>query len=254
MPNALSQPTEKTHAVTSSSSRATSAADVEPRTTTGHRDRLVVLLALTSGATDAIGLLALGSAFTSVMTGNLVIAGAATAGRDLDLLALTVVAIGSFVAGAAIGARVAGSAGAGDPVWPRAVTIALTIELALLAAFAGAWWALGSAPPSWAHIPLLGVNALALGLQSSAIQRFGVSGLSTTYLTGTLTTVVIRLTQGRKFREVGHSLTILAGLVAGAAIAATLLKFAPALVPLSQLLTLGPVVLTATILARPRPS
>jgi uncharacterized membrane protein YoaK (UPF0700 family) len=38
---------------------------------------------------------------------------------------------------------------------------------------------------------LLALTALALGIQSAAIQRFGVLGLSTTYLTGTLTTLAI---------------------------------------------------------------
>jgi uncharacterized membrane protein YoaK (UPF0700 family) len=209
------------------------------------RDRLVVLLAVTSGATDAIGFLALGSAFTSVMTGNLVLTGIAIADTDLTALLLTLTAIGSFVLGAAIGARTAGTAEPGDPTWPRAVTLALTAELCLLTVFAAAWWILRSDPPDAAYLPLLGLNAAALGLQSSAIQRFGVSGLSTTYLTGTLTTVVIRLTTGRGLREVAHSLWILLGLVAGAAGATLLLIVAPPTVPLIQLLTLGSVLVVA---------
>jgi uncharacterized membrane protein YoaK (UPF0700 family) len=209
------------------------------------RDALVVVLAVTSGATDAIGFLALGSAFTSVMTGNMVLAGVAISGLDLSALALTATAIGSFVLGAAAGTRVAGTPDPGDNVWPGRVTAALGIELALIAGFAAGWWMLGSTPPEAAYLPLLAVNAAALGLQSSAIQRFGVSGLSTTYLTGTLTAVVIKLVSGQGLRAVGHSLWILLGLVAGAAAGALLVAEARPFVPLLQLGTLTLVVCAA---------
>lgn len=203
-----------------------------------ERARLVVVLAVTSGATDAIGFLALGSAFTSVMTGNMVLFGVGAADRDLALLLSCTVAIASFVLGAAVGARVAGAPAPEDGVWPRSVTVALWIELGFFTAFAIGWWTLDSSGrESWLLL-FLALNAGALGLQSSAIQRFGVSGLSTTYLTGTLTSVVIRLSSGRGFRDVGHSLTILLGLVAGAAIGTLLVTMAVAAVPTIQLGTL----------------
>lgn len=207
------------------------------------RNALVVVLAVTSGAADALGFLALGSAFTSVMTGNMVLFGVATAQGDGSGMLLTSVAIGSFVLGAAIGTRIAGTAMSGDPVWPAAVTKALGVELLLFTAVGIAWWALGSDPPASAFLPLLAGSAAALGLQSSAIQRFGVSGLSTTYLTGTLTTVVIRLTSGHGFRAVRHSAIILLGLIVGAGLLAALLAVAPVLVPLLLVGTVAAVLL-----------
>lgn len=205
----------------------------------GLRNGLVVVLAVTSGAADALGFLALGSAFTSVMTGNMVLFGVATAQGDANLMLLTAVAIGAFVAGAAAGARIAGSPMSGDPVWPPSVTRALTVELALFTGVGIAWWALGSEPPASTYLPLLAASAAALGLQSSAIQRFGVSGLSTTYLTGTLTTVVIRLTTGHGFRAVRHSAVILLGLIVGAGAMAALIALAPVLVPALLILTVA---------------
>ncbi len=209
----------------------------------------MVVLAVTSGATDAIGFLALGSAFTSVMTGNMVLLGVGTAAADGLLVISCVVAILSFVIGAAIGARVAGSPATGDSLWPRPVTVALYVELALFAIFATCWWILGSAPDTDWLFPLLGLNAAALGMQSSAIQRFGVSGLSTTYLTGTLTTVVGRLIGGHGLRKVAHSLSILLGLIVGAGIGTVLVGLAPVAVPAVQLLTLA-AVLVAVHLSR----
>jgi uncharacterized membrane protein YoaK (UPF0700 family) len=85
---------------------------------------------------------------------------------------------------------------------------------------------------------LLALNAAALGVQSSAILRFGVSGLSTTYLTGTLTTVVVRLVSGQSLQAVGQSARLLAGLVTGAATGSALVEVARPAAPAFQLLVL----------------
>jgi uncharacterized membrane protein YoaK (UPF0700 family) len=214
------------------------------------RQSLVVTLAVVSGATDAIGLLALGGAFTSVMTGNMVLLGVAASSADGTLAASSGFAILAFCAGAALGARLAGSAQKGDRVWPRSVTVTLAVELVFMAAYAAAWWAAGGDPAPGLALAMLLSTAVALGIQSSTVQRFGVSGMSTTYLTGTLTTVVIRLASGRSVREVWHSVEILLGLVAGAAAGAALVLLAPLLAPALQLVALGAVVVVGATAAR----
>ena len=213
------------------------------------RQTLVVTLAVVSGATDAIGLLSLGGAFTSVMTGNLVILGISGSSVDGALAISSGGAILAFCAGAALGARVAGNPVKGDRIWPRPVTLGLAIELAFMTAYAVGWWITGGSPGSTAGLVMLLCTALALGIQSSTVQRFGVSGMSTTYLTGTLTTVVIRLAGGRGVREVWHSIEILLGLVAGAAAGAALIILVPLLAPVLQLAALGLVVLVAATAA-----
>jgi uncharacterized membrane protein YoaK (UPF0700 family) len=197
------------------------------------RDQLTMLLALLSGATDAIGFLTLGSAFTSVMTGNMVLVGIAAGTGDASALGLVTTAIAGYVAGVALGSRIAGTPQADDGLWPAAVTRALAAEFVLLAGFAVAWWSLGSHPsPGW-YAPLLACNAAALGTQSSAILRFGAGGLSTTYLTGTLTTVVSRLVTRQPLHTVHQSTRILTALIlgagGGAALATHARPFAPAL-------------------------
>ncbi|SDE73457.1 Uncharacterized membrane protein YoaK, UPF0700 family [Blastococcus fimeti] len=212
----------------------------------------MVALAVLSGATDAIGLMALGGAFTSVMTGNLVILGASASDTDGALAIAAGGAILAFCAGAALGARIAGSPEAGDPVWPRAVTAALAVEFVLFAGFAVGWWAAGADPGQVLRHVLLFALAAALGIQSSTVQRFGVSGLSTTYLTGTLTTVVIRLASGRGLREVRGSVQILLGLVVGAAAGTALLLVSPMATPALPLTALAAVLLVAVVVARRR--
>jgi uncharacterized membrane protein YoaK (UPF0700 family) len=88
-------------------------------------------------------------------------------------------------------------------------------------------------------------DAIALGMQSAAIQRFGNSDLSTTYLTGTLTRVVSRLVLGSPIGDIAHSVQILCGLVFGAAAGAMLQLHAPHWAPLIQLGTLGVVLVVA---------
>ncbi|MGY1636511.1 DUF1275 family protein [Geodermatophilus sp. SYSU D00742] len=219
---------------------------------TGLRQVLVVALAVVSGATDAIGLLALGGAFTSVMTGNLVILGVSASSADGALAIASGGAILAFCAGAALGARLAGSPRPDDAVWPRPVTVGLVVELVLLAGYAVGWWVTGAEPGPVLTQVLLFAMAAALGVQSSVVQRFGVSGMSTTYLTGTLTTVVMRLVSGRGFREVRSSVEIILGLVAGAAAGGGLLLVAPLAAPALQLVALGGVVVVAVVAGRRR--
>lgn len=206
------------------------------------RHALVLVLTVTSGATDVIGFLALGQAFTSVMTGNLVLLGISMAEGDGTLARHILTAIVCYIAGCVLGSKLAGTAVPDQPVWPRAVTRALVVELLCFFAFAVAWWVTGARPTGAVQLALLAANAVALGIQGSAVQRFGVSGLSTTYMTGTLTTVIGRLTSGGRVRDVRDSLEILASLVAGAVLAAVLVDYAPMFVPLLQLLPVAFVV------------
>jgi uncharacterized membrane protein YoaK (UPF0700 family) len=191
----------------------------------------VVALAMVSGATDALGFLALGSAFTSVMTGNMVLVGIAVGTGDGSALGIVCTAIVSYVLGAGVGARLAGSPERGDALWPPAITRALLVELAMFTVFAVSWWFLHSNPGQGWFAALLALNAVALGIQSSAIMRFGVSGLSTTYLTGTLTTIVVRLASGAKLDALWQPARILAALITGAVIGAALVEHARPLAP-----------------------
>lgn len=200
---------------------------------------LVVLLAINSGFTDAVGFLALGGAFSSVMTGNMVLFGVGLGRADGTMISHSAAAIVSFIVGAALGARVAGTARSDDPVWPWPVTRALLVQAGLVAVFAVGWWGAGTHPSGdWRFVDLA-ICAMSLGMQSSAIQRFGISGLSTTYLTGTLTQLVIRVASTRRLRDVGLSGALLAGLVGGACVGALIVTSARWLVPAVPLVLVG---------------
>src|SRR5882757_2713358 len=68
------------------------------------RNGAALFLAAASGATDAIGYLALGHVFTSAMTGNLALLGIALAHRNGERIGRVLVSLVGYMAGAALGA------------------------------------------------------------------------------------------------------------------------------------------------------
>ena len=202
-----------------------------------RRDGLVVTLTVATGSIDAIGLLRLGGVFTSVMTGNMVLLGVAVGKHDASIAIHTGVAFLAYVLGSFVGARVAGHAEENEHLWPRPVVHALALELAVLVVF-GLWWELvGATPSTGIEYALLSLNAIALGIQSSAVLRFGISGLSTTYLTGTLTQFIAGLTK-RGAPLQARSAFILLALIGGAAAGASAAIYAPRLAPLVPIVAL----------------
>jgi uncharacterized membrane protein YoaK (UPF0700 family) len=217
--------------------------------TARRRDMLVVVLAFVSGYTDGVGFLALGGAFTSVMTGNMVLLGLNAGNGNLEGVGRAVGAILAFIAGCAIGTHVSGLPDKADPVWPRPVNRGLAVEGAIVVAATAGWLGTGGHPGPVAQFLLLLAFAVALGIQSSTVQRFGVPGLSTTYLTGTLTAAVMHLVSRRTARGSGRNWNIIAALVVGAAAAAGLHRlYAPAL-PAPQVLCLAVVLIAGVRLA-----
>lgn len=150
-----------------------------------HR-HLVLMLALTftTGIVDAVGYLGLDRVFTANMTGNVVILGMALAGGDdLPVLGPTL-ALGGFLAGAALGGRLLRSAPAG---WSDRTsgTFAATGVIAVglgIGAFVS--------PPRegtvWA-LTLTTLLAVAMGLQAATARRLAVKDVTTVVVTSTLT-------------------------------------------------------------------
>ncbi|MBO1755510.1 YoaK family protein [Allobranchiibius sp. CTAmp26] len=196
-----------------------------------RRHALVVGLTFVTGAADAMGFLMLGGAFSSVMTGNMVLLGLSIGDQRPALAVTSGTAIISYVVGVILGARVAGAAKPEDKVWPSSVTCALCLELSIVGVFLIMWEATLGDRSNDVKLVMLGVAATALGIQGSAVQRFGVPGLSSTYLTGTLTTVIGSLAARRPVRSVLPSSEVLIALITGSGVGAACTAHAEPLAP-----------------------
>ncbi len=153
------------------------------------RKALLLALGFAAGYSDALSYIGLGRVFTANMTGNTVLLGVALArGGGADAVRGAAALVG-FLAGAALAAAMV-ERDASDASWPGSVTRALALEAVILSVLALAW----TRAPAAACVVL---SALAMGVQSAAVHRLGVSGISTTYITGTLTHLVARL-MGRR--------------------------------------------------------
>ncbi len=147
---------------------------------------MVLLLTWAAGSVDAISYLGLGHVFTANMTGNTVLLGLAV-GQGQGFAALrSVVALGGFALGAAIGAIVVERGPKGGE-WPPAVTRAIVVEGIILALFTITWHFSGIARSGGGVYALIALSALAMGVQSAAIRHLNIPGVATTYITGTLT-------------------------------------------------------------------
>ncbi|MGW6057007.1 YoaK family protein [Streptomyces sp. NPDC055189] len=138
---------------------------------------LLVVLTFVTGLVDAVSYLGLDRVFVANMTGNVVFLGFALAG-DVQLSATaSLLAAGSFVAGAWLGGRIA----------PR-----LARPLRLFALIVGAHAVLVAAAlvldiAADVRDVLIVLLALGMGLQNAVVGKLAVPDLNTTVLTRTLT-------------------------------------------------------------------
>ncbi len=207
------------------------------------RDSLVVLLTLATGAVDATSFLALGNVFSSVVTGDMVLLGAAAGTGRPELAVHSGVALAGYLAGVLAGAPLAARRQQGTGTWPPSVTVTLAVELVILVAFGVGWELAGTHPSGGGQLALVAVLAAAMGLQAAAVRRLGQ--MSTTYLTSTLTALVAGLVTGSKPDGMARSLGVLATLIIGAVAASILLGSARAWLPVVILLPVGLVIVAS---------
>lgn len=151
------------------------------------RDAMVLVLTWAAAGVDAISYIGLSHVFTANMTGNTVLLGLAI-GQGQGLAALrSIVALVGFAFGAALGAILV-EIGPQHTDWPVAVTRAVTVEGIALGLFALGWH-LGARSGGMLY-SLITLSAVAMGIQSAAIRHLKVPGVATTYITGTLTSMV----------------------------------------------------------------
>jgi uncharacterized membrane protein YoaK (UPF0700 family) len=182
------------------------------------RDALLLALTAAAGWVDALSYIALGHVFTANMTGNLVLLGVAVGSGQGGGAERSVVALTGFAVGALFGSALTRGA-AGD--WPRRVTGALAVEAAALVAFAVLWRA------GMGLEPLIALSAVGMGIQSAAVRRLAVPGVATTFVTGTLTSLMAGLAALRPSSGWALQAAVLAALLSGALVGTVLWTRSP---------------------------
>ena len=151
------------------------------------RDAMVLVLTWAAAGVDAISYLGLGHVFTANMTGNTVLLGLAI-GQGQGLAALrSIIALAGFAIGVALTAVVL-ELRPSRGEWPIGVTRAVAAEAVILGVFTITWH-LGEHRGALLYALIL-FSAVAMGIQSAAIRHLKVPGIATTYITGTLTSMV----------------------------------------------------------------
>ena len=159
----------------------------------------MVVLAFTAGFIDAFSLLGFG-VFASVMTGNTIILGLGIArGEPLSSALRSAVAIVAYMGGVAIGTSITDSTPdrklKTSTFW---ATNAFVLEFLALLALAVGGVFVGGASSSNLVFGLIALAAISMGMQSAGFNALGISGISTTRITGTYENFVIDLYRWRR--------------------------------------------------------
>ena len=183
---------------------------------------VLLVLSFTTGLIDAVSFLGLQRVFTAFQTGNVVTLGFALAGTEGFAALPPVVSLGSFVAGAAAGGRLAARLSDRHRRW---FSMALGIEAALVAL--AAVIAMGALGDAWSDPRLLEVCLLAgaMGLRSATVGRLAAPDATTTVLTSMITGLAADLSLTRRgFARPAWQLATIASRLGGAVAGALLVR------------------------------
>ncbi|MFJ9409896.1 YoaK family protein [Streptomyces sp. NPDC101393] len=191
---------------------------------------IVVMACLTvaTGVLDAVSFLALGQIFTATQTGNLLFLGFGVAGQGGLPVVATVVSLGAFAVGAALGGRLESAVAARRRHW---FPLALLVEALLLVGAGLAAWERGSAGelPQSQRYTVIALMAVAMGMRNVTAMRVGAPDLATTVETRAMTALVSGSRLGRDTRmgygthAAGRRLISVGSMLAGGLLGAGLL-------------------------------
>lgn len=195
----------------------------------------LVLLTFNAGILDGLSYLR-AHVFTANMTGNTVLLGIHLVERDFAGAGRSLVSLAAFAAGC-IGAAML-VLKRETPEHPNIVP-GLFLELIFLVIFAALGFGFRPTNGPFMEAVSIAAAAISLGVQSVTIRRLSIAGVATTFITGTVTTSMVRLVSAlqkqnlrEKEAEAKYSLLLVAMLVvyfAGALVATLTESGAPAL-------------------------
>jgi uncharacterized membrane protein YoaK (UPF0700 family) len=213
---------------------------------------LLLGLTVVTGLVDAFSYLALGHVFVANMTGNVVFLAFALAGASGFSLALSLVALGGFSAGALLGGRLAVKFGRHRG---RLLVIVAILEVLLVAVAVVVVAAVRVPGAGAARYVLIIVLSLSMGAQNAMARKLAVPDLTTTVLTLTITGISAdsRWVGGpgsKAGRRLVSGVSMFVGALVGALLLLKVSHLAAVLMALSVLVV---VAVTAALLSRSHP-
>jgi uncharacterized membrane protein YoaK (UPF0700 family) len=154
------------------------------------RRRTILLFTWAAGCVDAIVYI-IAHVFTANMTGNAVLLGISL-GRELSIATVhSLVALVTFTAGVVLGSILVGGNAHGIP-W-KGARIATVIETVVLALFTVVFFLPLPHTGELSLNLLISFSGFAMGMQSATVKRLNLPGIATTYITGTMTSLITGL-------------------------------------------------------------
>ena len=145
---------------------------------------LMLALTFSTGVADAVGYLGLDKVFTGNMTGNVVILGMAIAGAPGLPVAGPLLALFTFMLGAAVGGRVLRPVAIG---WTMHATVLFGAQGLIMLGLAMLLFAGDGVPSAPFDLAITGSLAAVMGLQASVARHIGVKDVTTVVVTSTIT-------------------------------------------------------------------
>jgi uncharacterized membrane protein YoaK (UPF0700 family) len=214
---------------------------------------LLVSLTVITGLVDAFSYLTLGHVFVANMTGNIVFLGFAIAGAQGFSVVASSLALASFAVGSLLGGRLAvvitGDRG-------RLLTLAISIQVVLVAAATIVRSIVGPNSSSVGHYTLIFLLAASMGLHNATVRKVAVPDLTTTVLTLTTTAIFAdsRLIGGPGSKAGRRTVSILAMFVGALAGAVLVVHASSTLVLVAALALLVAVAVAVGTLSRNQPA
>ncbi len=192
------------------------------RTRAGMIAAMALVLSFAAGATDAFAFLQLGGVFTANMTGNFVLAGLTSRPDFAEVLLGASVAVLLFSVGTFLAFRFTRLVTAPDRTTPEAPQHRLVLVLggavvAQSCVLIG--WIVSSDHRTMPVVcVLIALSTLAMAGQTAVARRIERSGVTTTFVTGTLTSLMQNLADGvvdHQVIRIGAIVLLVAGALSG---------------------------------------
>jgi uncharacterized membrane protein YoaK (UPF0700 family) len=181
----------------------------------------LIALTFATGLVDATAFLGLGGVFVGNMTGNVVFFGIALTGAGLAKTEATVVALVAFAVGAALAGRLRLLRSSKAVLVMRRM---LVVEIVIVAAATIAAFSLGVGSDT-DKLVVVGLLAVALGLQNATVHALAIPDLTTTVVTQQLSGIGAEALdlEAARYRLARRTIALVA-MFAGAIVAALLIR------------------------------